>query len=183
MTSTRFLLPGVLAALAVLAVLLRRAWLWRLRRKFFDPLPDAFPYYARRALLTKAELAFYETLREVVGDRFTVCIKVRLADVIGCADEVWKLGYGRLIAQKHLDFVLVDPATTRVVVAIELDDRSHTHPRRQARDLFLDRAMRTAGVPLLRVPAASRYSCRQTRTSLAAVEACGLDRSGSNPGQ
>jgi hypothetical protein len=169
MTSTRFLLTGIPAALAVLAVVLRRAWLWRLRRKFSDPLPDAYPYHARRALLTRTELAFYETLREVVGERLTVCMKVRLGDVIGCSDDAWQLGYGRLIAQKHLDFVLLDADTTRVVLAIEVDDRSHAHPKRQARDLFVDRAMRAAGVPLLRMKAASSYPRSAVRHALAGV--------------
>jgi hypothetical protein len=61
----------------------------------------------------------------------------------------------------------VDPATTRVVIAIEVDDRSHAHPKRQARDLFVDRAMRAAGVPLLRVAAAASYPPAQVRRLLA----------------
>jgi hypothetical protein len=169
MRTTHHFLLGALAALTLLAAFLRRAWLWRLRRKFFDPLPDAYPYYARRALLTRTELAFYAVLRDVVGDRFTVCMKVRLGDVIGCSDGAWRLGYGRLIAQKHLDFVVVDPTTTKVVVGIEVDDRSHAHPKRQARDLFVDRAMRVAGIPLVRVPAAATYRPSQVREALAAV--------------
>jgi hypothetical protein len=167
MTRYRLLLFIALVGLALLAALGRKVWLWRLRRKFFDPLPDAYPYYARRALLTPTELAFYRTLTDVVAGRLVVCMKVRLGDVVGCSDEVWKLGYGRLVAQKHLDFVLVDADTTRVVLAIEVDDRSHAHPRRQARDLFVDRAMRAAGVPLLRVPAARSYPPTEIRRALA----------------
>ncbi len=167
MTRYRLLLFVAPVVVALLAALGRQVRLWRLRRKFFDPLPDAYPYYARRALLTPTELAFYRTLRDVVAGRFAVCMKVRLGDVVGCADDAWRLGYGRLIAQKHLDFVLVDPATTRVVLAIEVDDRSHAHPRRQARDQFVDRALRAAGVPHLRVPAAGSYPPAQIRRVLA----------------
>ncbi|MFO0808999.1 MAG: DUF2726 domain-containing protein [Gemmataceae bacterium] len=169
MPHSRLILVATPVLLTLLAVALRRAWLWRLRRKFFDPLPDAYPYYARRALLTRTELAFYETLRDVVGGRFAVCMKVRLGDVIGCSDDAWKLGYGRLIAQKHLDFVVVDPKTTKVVVAIEVDDRSHAHPKRQARDHFVDLAMRAARVPLLRVPAARAYPPSRIQQALAEV--------------
>jgi hypothetical protein len=67
------------------------------------------------------------------------------------------MGYGRLIAQKHLDFVLIDPATTRIRAAIELDDRTHRLRVRRARDRFVEAAMRAAGVPLLRMPAAGVY--------------------------
>jgi hypothetical protein len=135
----------------------RAVWLHRLRRAFSDPLPGAWPYFARGTLLSRAEAAFYHALRGEVGDRVVVAMKVRLADIVSCPSEAWSIGYGRLIAQKHIDFVLCDPHTTRIVLAIELDDRSHAHPRRSARDLFVDRALETAGVPLLRVRAAARY--------------------------
>lgn len=84
-------------------------------------------------------------------------MKVRLADVIDCPRAAWSMGYGRLIAQKHLDFVLIDPATTRIRAAIELDDRSHRLQVRRARDRFVEAAMHAAGVPLVRLPAASAY--------------------------
>jgi hypothetical protein len=147
--------PVVLGSLAGLVA--RLLWLRRLRRGFRDPLPEAFPYRARPALLSPAELDFYRALERNVGHRYTVCMKVRLADVIDCPGAAWRLGYGRLIAQKHLDFVLIDPATTRIRAAIELDDRTHRLRVRRARDRFVEAAMRAAGVPLLRVPVSSAY--------------------------
>jgi hypothetical protein len=144
-----------LGALAGFAA--RFLWLRRLRCKFRDPLPEEFPYRARRTLLSSAELDFYHTLERNLGCRYTICMKVRLADVIDCPRAAWRLGYGRLIAQKHLDFVLIDPATTRIRVAIELDDRTHRLRVRRARDRFVEAAMHAAGVPLLRVPVASAY--------------------------
>lgn len=153
----RTLLVTTLAAtFASLALHLLR--LRRLRRRFREPLPGALPYRARRTLLTPTEREFYEALCRAVGGRYVVCIKVRLADVIDCPTAVWRLGYGRLVAQKHLDFVLCDPATTRVRAAVELDDRSHARWDRRARDRFVEGAMRAAGVPLIRLPAESAYS-------------------------
>jgi very-short-patch-repair endonuclease len=51
----------------------------------------------------------------------------------------------------------VNAATTDIRLAIELDDRTHQRPDRRDRDTFVDRALATAGVPILRVPAAARY--------------------------
>jgi hypothetical protein len=150
-----FAIPGSLAGLAA-----RLLWLRRLRRGFRDPLPEEFPYRARGPLLSPAELDFYKALERNVGGRYTVCMKVRLADVIACPRAAWRMGYGRLIAQKHLDFVLIDPETTRIRAAIELDDRTHRLRVRRARDRFVEAAMRAAGVPLLRVPAANVYHPR-----------------------
>jgi hypothetical protein len=89
-----------------------------------------------------------------------LALKVRLADVIYCTDRTWSRGYGQRISQKHLDFVLYDTATTRILLAIELDDRSHEKAHRKARDEFVDRSLDAAGVPLLRVRAAATYHVR-----------------------
>ncbi|MGH7242876.1 MAG: DUF2726 domain-containing protein, partial [Phycisphaerales bacterium] len=40
----------------------------------------------------------------------------------------------------------------------ELDDKSHTREDRQQRDDFVNRALQAAGIPLLRIPAASTYN-------------------------
>jgi hypothetical protein len=149
-------LSGAFASLALHFLRLRR-----LRRRFQEPLPGALPYRARRALLTPTEREFYTALCQAVGGRYIVCIKVRLADVIDCPPAVWRLGYGRLVAQKHLDFVLCDPATTRVRAAVELDDRSHARRARRARDRFVEAALHAAGVPLIRLPAASAYRAHE----------------------
>jgi hypothetical protein len=159
----------VLFALGVLALvvgLVRFCSLRSLRRKFADPIPAAFPYLARPSLVTKNEMRFYSALRRAVGNQFTVALKVRLADIITCQGEAWSMGYGRLIAQKHIDFLLCDPATLRVVLALEVDDRSHARPERRLRDLFVDRALGAAGVPLVRVRATACYDPRDIKHAL-----------------
>jgi very-short-patch-repair endonuclease len=100
-----------------------------------------------------------------------ICPKVRLADVINCSGEDWKQGFGGRISQKHLDFVIADAASTAIVLAIELDDRSHRRADRQQRDTFVDRALAAAGIPMVRVPATATYDAR----ALSAVLARKLD--------
>ncbi len=51
----------------------------------------------------------------------------------------------------YLDFVLSDPESLAVVLAIELDDKSHWSTEARKRDLFKDSALASAGVPQLRV--------------------------------
>lgn len=154
---------SALAALALLVGFIRFCSLRSLRRNFADPIPGAFPYRASASLVTKNEMHFYSALLRAVGAEFTVAPKVRLADIITCQEKAWPLGYGRLIAQKHIDFLLCDPANLRVVLAIELDDRSHARPERRLRDLFVDRALEAAGVPLVRVRVARSYDPRDIK--------------------
>ncbi len=66
-----------------------------------------------------------------------------------------------------MDFVLCDPRTFAILLAIELDDRTHqTDPRRRERDVFVDGALAAAGVPLLRVPVQRSYDVRALQTQL-----------------
>src|SRR5690625_4183210 len=86
--------------------------------------------------------------------------KVRLEDVIGVRPGLPRNEHHAArnrIKSRHLDFVLVDVTTTRVVCAFELDDPSHNTPRVRQLDEFKDRVMKAAGIPLLRVRAAPSY--------------------------
>lgn len=53
------------------------------------------------------------------------------------------------VSQWHCDVVITDRAG-RIIVAVELDDRSHQAPKRQRRDLLLEEVLKQAGIPLLR---------------------------------
>ena len=125
--------------------------------------PGELPYFSKDFLLSKGEHAFYDVLRRSIPEGVGISMKVRLADVIGCSGAAWKEGHGGRISQKHLDFVLYDVVSTQILAAVELDDQSHQRRDRQARDDFLEQALATAGVPLLRVPAASTYDARRLR--------------------
>lgn len=126
----------------------------------------SLPYQPREVLLSQGERAFYHALRRAVAGRCPIMCKVRLADIVTCDDAAWAKGYGWLIARQHVDFVLCDPFTMKVRLAIELDDRSHARPKRQKRDQFFDKVLAAAGVPLLRVTARACYRWEQIQDHL-----------------
>ena len=145
-----------LAALLLLAAVLRHVL--RGRR---------LPYFRREFLLSKGEAAFFHALRKAAPAGLMAAPKVRLADVIGCDAAAWRAGFGGRVAQKHVAFVLVDAATTAIVLVIELDDRTHRQRDRRKRDDFVDRALASAGVPILHEPAAASYDWAKLRARLA----------------
>ncbi len=123
-------------------------------------------YSLKRSLLTQAELRFYRTLCEAsqkagadskVG--LMIATKVRIADVLTHPfydkASLWR------ISQKHIDFILCDAETLQPLVAVELDDRSHLEPNRQARDKFVNRAMAAARLPILHIPAKAQYNAAE----------------------
>lgn len=118
---------------------------------------DRLPYRSRETLLSRGEAAFFEPLQRALNGEFLIMSKVRLADLVSCSATEWRGGHGGAISQKHVDFVLCDPKTTRFILAIELDDRTHEREDRKRRDLFMDEVLSTVRIPLLRVRARSHY--------------------------
>ncbi len=94
------------------------------------------------------------SLRRAVHGKYLLFCKVNLGDII---DGPRRGGWRNRINRKHVDFVVVDRATTAPLLAIELDDWRHKTPKRQATDAFKDAALRAAGVPIYRIHAAPAY--------------------------
>lgn len=132
----------------------------------------SYPYDCHRSLLSKAELAFYKSLVQAVGDGAVVFAKVRIADVItprkGLSPSNWQRAFNA-ISSKHFDFLVCALADAKVLIAIELDDASHRSPRARRRDELVDRACASAELALLRVPAARSYAVSDLRAELAGV--------------
>jgi hypothetical protein len=111
--------------------------------------PISFPY-RRRSLLSPAELAFYNVLKDAVGDRFEILLKVGVRDLCEITHrDVNRAAFNR-VAAKQVDFVLCDGITLSPVVAIELDASSHYPRERAERDSFMNELFRGIGVALIR---------------------------------
>jgi hypothetical protein len=115
------------------------------------------------SLLTPAEQLFYRSLDLAIAGRLQILCKVRLADLFQVASNDSKERHRlfRKIAAKHIDFLLVEPDRLEPILAIELDDSSHSRSDRRERDQFLDELFGIVEFPLLRVKAAASYSPRQ----------------------
>ncbi|MAE66735.1 MAG: hypothetical protein CMJ18_20905 [Phycisphaeraceae bacterium] len=134
------------------------------------------PYLRKDYLLTKAERSFFHALFDVAGGRFHVFAMVRLADLVYIPRGTERRqSYFNRIRSKHVDFVLCELESIRPMLAIELDDASHSRRDRKERDVFVEEALRVAGLPLLRIPVRRDYSPhgleRQIRESMGATGA------------
>ncbi len=94
----------------------------------------------------------------MVGNYFTICPKVSLADLFFVTRlNENKSAYNR-INRKHVDFVICEPKTMNPLFAIELDDSSHERADRVERDAFVDSVFEVAQLPLLHIPAQLNYN-------------------------
>ena len=123
-------------------------------------------YRVRDDFLSPAEASFYRVLRLAAGERFIICPKVRLGDLLFVAEGKSGQGARNRIDRKHLDFVLLNPETLRPVAALELDDSSHSRASAKASDEFKDRALAAVGLPLVRVPVRRSYELAEIRALL-----------------
>lgn len=111
-------------------------------------------YRPRGHLLTKTETRSYKSIKPlVVSLGLDLMCQVRIADVLsvkgnGKSKRWWNAF--KKISSKHVDFVVVNPSNFKIICAIEIDDRSHNKKKVKERDAFVNRAFKTAGVPLLR---------------------------------
>ena len=123
-------------------------------------------YRFNRFLCTKGEHRFLQVLQEVVGERHTVLMQVRVGALLEARRGGPESGAFRKVAQKSFDFVLVRKGTSYVHCVIELDDSSHRRPERRARDAWLDRVCRQVGLPLLRFKVVREYDREAIRRAV-----------------
>lgn len=141
-------LPSILLILAVVAVVVLRVvgW-WRANRRRTGP-GGQWPFEARRAVLSRPEAILYERLVRACPHQI-ILAQVQVSRILevrrGAPVQAWLNRISRL----SVDFLILRRDMS-IVAAIELDDSSHAHPRRQEADARKNRAFAAAGVPLWR---------------------------------
>ena len=131
-------------------------------------------YERRQKLFSDAERSFLGVLDQLFGAQYRIFGKVGLSDILktqaGLSNSARSSAFNR-IRGRHVDFVLCDPSTFEIVATIELDDSSHEAAPRQNRDKFVDQALSSAGVPLIRFKAQRAYNPTEVREKILAAVA------------
>lgn len=113
------------------------------------------PYKAKN-LLTNNEYSFYIELRKAIEYNQIIFTKVVLRDFIQVNKNENYRSYQGKISQKHIDF-LICSNDTKILYAIELDDKSHEKEERKGNDEFKNRLFKTIGIPLIRIKSSNIY--------------------------
>jgi hypothetical protein len=123
------------------------------------------PYRQKQYFFSKSELEFYKILNSHLdAHRYTVFTKVRLADFV----EVLSASRGEYkwlnkIIKKHVDFLIWDLVESKIVLAIELDGKSHNGATMTKSDSFKDDLYETVGLRLERVKVGSSFEEESAR--------------------
>lgn len=158
--------------LLVVVVLVILVVLAALKSKAGSSGTIGFPYQPAKALFSAAERSFLGVLDQAVGSEYRVLGKVRVADIAAVKPGLGssaRQGALNRVAAKHFDFVVCRSGDLSVVCAVELNDKSHSSQKAQARDELLASVCRAINLPLLTVPAKAAYSPEEVRSQFLAV--------------
>jgi very-short-patch-repair endonuclease len=106
-----------------------------------------YDYIKEEYVMSEPEQKCFNVFKEIIGERYYLFPQLHLDTFL----KYKSFGAFRHINEKSVDFVLCDKQTFAPVLAVELDDRSHNRPDRQNRDREVERIMKTAEMPLLRI--------------------------------
>lgn len=158
----------ILALLALLAVGSVLILIIKSKQPNTDTL---WPYRCKKYFFSRSEQEFLKALSSTINhQKFVIFPKVRLADFIevtvsGAEYQKW----WNKIRSKHIDFLIWDIEQSKVVLAIELDGKSHESEKMIARDEFIEKLYETVGLMLERVKVGEDFNSRVkelTRTLL-----------------
>jgi Protein of unknown function (DUF2726) len=151
----------LLIAIITLLVILLLSSLVRYQASSIKPVRgddlDVWPFMPR-VFMTDAEVRFFNQLQQAVPE-FLIFAQVGLSRLIECTDEEDEKFWFNRINRMSLDYVLIDQDGQNVLVAIELDDWSHENQIRTSADLKKDKALMSAGIPIV------RFHCEETITT------------------
>ncbi|SFF29379.1 DUF2726 domain-containing protein [Nitrosomonas sp. Nm166] len=141
------------------------AFLLKLALKIVGGLTN-FKYKSLGRLFSQAERYFFLALKQALSDEYEIFAKVRIADILtpdhALSRRNWNSAFYK-ISSKHFDYVLCDKETLVVIAVIELDDSSHNLHKTRTRDIFVEKACKTAGLKLIRFPCKANYQVQAVR--------------------
>jgi very-short-patch-repair endonuclease len=106
--------------------------------------------YKATPLLSENEKAWFNAIREALPHAH-VFAQVALNQLVKAEGPKWRSAKNK-IDPRSIDFVVLNPELA-VLLAIEIDDRSHKLEKRQADDAKKNKALADAEITLLRFPA------------------------------
>jgi very-short-patch-repair endonuclease len=111
-----------------------------------------YQYKRKQFFMSRPEHELFDILVSIIGNDYLIFAQVHLPTFLDhkIKGQNWH-GAFRHIDEKSVDFVLCDKSYVSPKLIIELDDKSHDRSDRVERDVEVERILKQAGVPLLRL--------------------------------
>ena len=133
-----FLVLAIVAVVLIVALLVRKAGVG---------IYGEWPFYKKKPLTVQEQVLYHRLVKSL--PECIILAQVQLSRVLGVRKGHDFHQWNNRINRLSLDYVVCNKDSS-VVAAIELDDSSHEGLRRKEADQRKDRALKSAGVPLVR---------------------------------
>ncbi len=114
-------------------------------------------YHLKKSILTENEKKFNFALSQVIKNKYMICPKVSLKEIIGVKNLNKHYSYFGRIAQKTIDFIICERISHKVILGIELDDKSHKRWSRKRSDDVKTGVFQAVGLRLVRFESKKYY--------------------------
>lgn len=122
---------------------------------------DVWPF-APMPFMTDSEVRFFARLQDALPEYF-IFAQVQLSRLIACNDAEDQKFWLNRINRMSADYVIVAEDAQTVLAVVELDDWSHDRPDRVRADHKKDKALKSAGLPVVRVDGRKMPEVRELR--------------------
>ena len=124
-------------------------------------------YTTNGHLMTPTETFFFHHLIRAIDKKYHINCGVRLWNIISVKENYKnKKSAENRINKKEIDFIITDINNHKIIVAIELDDKSHYRADRIKRDIFVNNLFKEINIPLLRVPVQNSYNIKKLKEDI-----------------
>lgn len=143
----------VVAFFGVMLLLFAILKMWQTGKQRTPKSKDDIPVwpYQTMPIMTDSEVLFFKKLKQAMPEYLIFC-QVQLSRIIEPnedAEDDRKFWFNR-VCRQSVDYVLVGDDLQTVLIAIELDDWTHHTLQREKQDAKKDKALASAGIPIIR---------------------------------
>lgn len=130
---------------------------WLKQRKQYAYLKALPPYTLRKSFLSTREFAYFNVLKQAVGENARIYPKVRLPQILNHPghDPQYRAHWSR-VQRRYVDFLVCD-TKLKPILAVKFDPYAN-RKRGQPKDDVLEDTLGSAELPLLRVAPADSYN-------------------------
>lgn len=141
----------ILTIFEILIILIAIIFGISVSEKFLGRRSKSYTYKRKDFLMSRPEHEFFDILMDVLEGQCYVFPQIHLPNILNnkIVGQNWR-GSFRHIDEKSVDFVICDKKYIKPLLAIELDDRTHSQNNRKDRDKEVERILSEANMPLLR---------------------------------
>lgn len=130
---------------------------------------NPYPFTQKKSLFTQVETAFLNLLEKAIGSDYKIVSRVRLVDILdfqpGTDDKSRRSALAKA-QNKQLDYVLLDKESLKIVAAIDLVNNASKNGHKAKKDWFVNGALESAGVPLIRIKVKTGYKPQEVRQAI-----------------